>query len=265
MGKVISIGVQKGGVGKSTTTSILAYILYKIHKKNVLVIDFDGQGNSTQILSRKNLSEFEGKTILDSIINENIHDNIFDLKPQYADVINKKKFDLLAADDLISTLGSKASSLNKNVYFILKEAIKPLIDDYDFILIDQPPNLGDQTISSLVASDYAVVMLQTEPLCYNAIPRYFNLIRNIKQEKFNANLYVAGILCTMQDRRTKIDSQVINAANDEYKDFIFNTIIHRKTRIKEFSLIGIQDRIKEDKEALLQYKDFAKELIKRVK
>jgi chromosome partitioning protein len=255
MAITISFGIQKGGVGKTTTTGITSYLLSKKYK--VLAVDFDSQGNLTQFLTQQNIYDFTKKTVLEAIKEE-------DPRP-YIHKINDK-LHILPAEDLLVTFakylyteypGKEKESLLRNTLSIVK-------NDYDYICIDLPPNLGEQTLNALTASDFVVTLLQTEPFCYDALDRFLETL-TLVQTKTNSQLRIAGILTTLLDSRTSIDTAILNQARSDYDDVVFNTIIKRKSKIKEFSLTGIADTLKSDRDALLMYKNFTKELIKRVK
>ncbi|MGV2887623.1 ParA family protein [Paenibacillus taichungensis] len=256
MGTTISIGVQKGGVGKSSTTCITSFLLAEKGYK-VLTVDFDSQGNTTQILSKRDIYSFEDKTVLNAII---------DLDPQKYIINVRENLDLLPADDILSTLGNQMGAVTPKRYVptSLKETLDLVKDNYDFIIIDTPPNLGDLSVSALAASDYVVVMLQSEPLCFKAIPRYLQLVELIKT-RITPTLKLAGILPSMSDTRTRIDTSIIEQAREDYEDWVFETVIKRRNRIKEFSILGIQNSTKEDRDALEQYQQFLGELMNRVK
>ncbi|RRJ54896.1 ParA family protein [Paenibacillus oralis] len=253
MGTTVSIGVQKGGVGKSTTTCITSFLLAEKGYK-VLVVDFDSQGNTTQILSGEDIYSFEEQTVLNAII---------DLDPQKYIINVRENLDLLPADDILSTLGNQMGAFKRYVPTSLKETLDIVKDNYDFIIIDTPPNLGELSVSALAASDFVVVMLQSEPLCFKAIPRYLKFIELVK-DRITPSLKLAGILPSMSDTRTKIDTSIIEQAREDYEDWVFNTLIKRRNRIKEFSILGIQNSTKEDREALEQYQQFLEELLTRV-
>lgn len=252
MGLTISFGLQKGGVGKSTTTAISAFLLAK--KFKVLVCDFDSQGNVTQMLTQQNIYDFTRKTVLEACIER-------DPEP-YIHRIHEK-LDILPAEDRLATLSRYIHRKQFNPFTVLRETLEKVKSKYDLILIDLPPNLGDQTLNGLAASDYAVVILQSEPFALDALDRYLETLKAAQQE-VNPSLRLAGILTAMMDSRTTIDSVVLNRARTDYEDVVFDTIIRRKSRIKEFALEGIQDRTKADRRALEQYKSFVKELLARV-
>lgn len=253
MGVTISIGAQKGGIGKSSTTCILSFLLAEKGYK-VLTVDFDSQGNTTEILSRRDIYSFEEETVLNAIIDEDPEKYIINVG---------ENLDLLPADDILSTLTNRMYQLRRYVPTSLKDTLEHIKDRYDFIIIDQPPNLGDLSVSALVASDYVVVMLQSEPLSFKAVPRYLRLVELVKT-KISHDLNLAGILPSMSDTRTRIDSSIIEQAREDYGDWVFDTVIKRRNRIKEFSLIGIQNNTKEDRDALEQYQLFLEELLHRV-
>lgn len=253
MGTVISFGIQKGGVGKTTTAGITSYLLSK--KAKVLAVDFDSQGNLTYFLTQKNIYEFTDQSVLEAVKEKNAKPYIYKINEQ---------LDILPAEDLLATFSRylyKDYQGNKST--ILKETLEPIKPQYDYLIIDLPPNLGDQTINGLAASDYAVVLLQSEPFALDALDRYLETLKLVHQN-INPNLQLAGILPTMLDSRATIDTAIIEKAQRDYEDVVFNTVVRRRSRIKEFSIEGITEKTKADKEAISYYVSFVKELIDRV-
>lgn len=253
MGITISFGIQKGGVGKTTTTAITSYLLSKESK--VLAVDFDSQGNLTGMLTQKNIYDFTGHTVLQAVKEKNAASYIHTVT---------ENLDILPAEDFLALFPQFLHREYKgNPATLLKETLAEIKDNYDYILIDLPPNLGDHTINGLVASDYAVVMLQSEPFCYDALDRYLEFLQGV-QDNVNPDLSLAGILTTMLDSRATLDSSILKQAEEDFEDVVFSSVIKRRSRIKEFTIAGIQDRLKTDKDALLPYTEFKKELISRV-
>jgi chromosome partitioning protein len=248
----ICIGVQKGGVGKTTTACVTAFLLSRNYK--TLVIDFDSQGNSTQILTGRDIYQFEEQTILEAIMEE-------DAKKYTLNV--KDNLDIIPTDDLLENLNDSLRKQNRFMGTALRSLIESVSHEYDYIIIDTPPNLGKLTVSALAASDYVVPILQSEPLCFKALPRYLKLIELVKRD-LNPSLQLAGILPTMVDSRTTLDESIIVQARLDYEDWMFNTVIKRKSRIKEFSLVGVTDKSAADRSALQAYQKFIKELLARV-
>ncbi|WP_068612548.1 ParA family protein [Paenibacillus tuaregi] len=253
MGLVISFGIQKGGVGKTTACAITAHLLSKEAK--VLAIDFDSQGNLTEFLTRRDIYDFTKQTILEAIQEKN---------PTPYIVRITDNLDLIPAEDILSTFSRWLYRDYKgDATQALRKTLDMVKERYDYILIDLPPNLGDQTINGLTASDYAVVILQTEPFCYSALERYLETLA-IVQQRTNERLALAGILIAMSDSRTSIDNSIVEKAREEYGEMVFDNIIKRRSRIKEFVLEGIQDSTKSDQTVLEPYIEFVKELKDRV-
>lgn len=253
MGRIISFGIQKGGVGKTTTSSITSYLLSKKYK--VLAVDLDSQGNMTYFLSQKNIYYFQGKTILEAMKEKDakkyiypVHDNLH----------------LLGAEDVLITLNRYLYTEYKGrPHYLLQETLAPIKDDYDYIVIDLPPNLGDQTTNGLTASDYTVIMLQSDPFCYDALDRYMHYLHGVRDNR-NPNLYLLGILTTMYSSQARLDQTILEKVQTEYSGVVFESVIKRRSRIKEFSSMGITDRTKVDREALEPYQMFVDEMIERI-
>ncbi|MEV2909936.1 ParA family protein [Paenibacillus larvae] len=254
MGITISFGIQKGGVGKTTTCAITAYLLAK--ESRVLALDFDSQGNLTEFLTRRDIYDFQNHTSLEAVKEQNP-------KPYIQQV--SENLDLLPAEDFLATFSRWLYREYKGDQTqVLAKTIEVVKNDYDYILIDLPPNLGDQTINGLTASDYAIVILQSEPFCYSALERYLETIE-IVQKTPNPNIQLGGILCALNDSRTSIDNVILTKVREEYEDFVFNSVIKRRSRIKEYVLEGIKDQTKMDQTILEPYINFVEELKQRVK
>ncbi|MDP5276096.1 ParA family protein [Chengkuizengella axinellae] len=253
MAITISFGIQKGGVGKTTSTGITSYLLSQESK--VLAVDFDSQGNLTSFLTQQNIYDFTEKTVLEAVKEKDPRPYIH----QITDTLH-----ILPAEDFLSTLPQYIyRTYNGNPTTLLKETLDVVDDQYDYILIDLPPNLGDHTINGLSASDFAVVLLQSEPFCYDALERYLQFLQSIKSNT-NPDLVLAGILTSMLDGRTTLDASILEQSRREYEDIVFDSTIRRRSRIKEFTITGIMNQTKADKEALTQYVAFTEELKKRV-
>lgn len=254
MAITIAFGIQKGGVGKTTTTAITGYLLSKQHK--TLAIDLDSQGNLTSMLTLKNIYDFKDKTALEMIKDKDPRPYIYEVN---------ESLHVVPANDFLSQLPFYLyRKYPGNPYTVLRETLEIVQNDYDYILIDCPPNLGEHTVNACAAADYAVALLQSEPFCYDALERYLEFLLEAVKAQMNHSLKLAGILTTMVDSRTALDAKIIEVARDEYKDLVFDVTIKRRTRIKEFSTNGISDRTKQDQEALEQYEQFVQELKNRV-
>ena len=221
MGKIISVSNQKGGVGKTTTSTNLCACLANFGKK-ILLVDLDPQGNATSGIGidKKNLSSSVYDCLIDEkqaqeVIIPTNYDNFFIL-PSHPD--------LTGAEVTLSSLMARDSRLK-----IQLESIK---DQYDFIIIDCPPSLGLLTINAFTASDTVLIPIQCE---YYALEGLSQLIATIDLVKRNLNtsLEVEGILLTMCDQRTNLAQQVIDDVKNHFHDKVYNTIIPRTVKLSE--------------------------------
>lgn len=250
----IAFGVQKGGVGKTTTAGVTAWLLAKRFK--VLGIDFDSQGNLTQLLTQKKLSQFEDQTILEAIQQG---------KPESYVCNVKGNLDIIPADDYLATLPRWLyREYDREPVKALRNTLTKIEDQYDFVVMDLPPNLGELTTNGFIAADYVVAILQSEPFCFDAIPRFIETLE-FAQEKVHPGLRLAGILITMVPARGAIDKAITNQARARYGDLVFENVINRRGRLKEFSRVGIQGNTIQDRTALQPYTLFVKELLNRVR
>ncbi|WP_124728851.1 ParA family protein [Staphylospora marina] len=254
MGHIISVGMGKGGVGKTTTCSTLADILSEAGHK-VLGIDFDPQGNFTQMVTRQSLFDFEDRTIFEAMKSR-------DPRPYIHRV--RENFDLIPADDYLAYLSKYLyTEYDGHPYRLLAETIGLLKDEYDFIFIDLPPNLGDQTLNGLAASDFTIAVFQPEPFCFDGLLRYEETVELI-QENINPNLKFLGVITSMMDSVAAIDEAIYQKAKNHYNDLLFDTVIKRRARIKEYSLIGLKKETAKDRITLAPYISLVKELMDRV-
>ncbi len=220
MRKIISVTNQKGGVGKTTTTINLATSLAAVNK-NILIVDADPQGNaSTGLgLDYKNRKPSIYEMIHEKkLLKEGIKDTIIPgLK------IIGSNTDLAAAE-------VELTNFNKREY-VLKKIFNDLVN-FDFVFIDCPPALGLLTINSLVASNTALIPLQSEFFALEGLSSLMTTIELI-QENFNEGLEIEGILLTMLDRRNSLSSLVEKDVREHFGDKVYNTTIPRNVKISE--------------------------------
>lgn len=255
MATTISVGIQKGGVGKSTTSSILCYYLSEIEKKRVLAVDMDGQGNLTQLLTGiEDLFEIDGTTVYDAIIER-------DASPYVLKVTDN--LHILGGSENVNTLSPHFYiERNGRFHLDLKEALDKVRNDYDFIIIDNPPALGELSIISLATSDLVVVAFETSKFCYNSLKSYLKTIETV-QERLNPDLQIAGILRSMIDKRRTDNKYYADLVMEEFKNLCFQTIITRSAVVGRVPALGLMNN-PETKQVIKHYKPFIKELLSHV-
>ena len=254
MAYVLTLANQKGGVGKTTTAVNLAAFLGK-KKKKVLVIDLDPQGNATSGLGIDK-SELD-TTIYDVLVNdEPMADSIWESSANNVSIV-PTNINLAGAEIELVNVMSREN--------VLKEALKPVKDDYDYIIIDCPPSLSILTINALTTSDGIIIPIQGEYYALEGLTQLIDTI-NIVKKKLNKNLSILGVVLTMFDRRTQLTRQVQEEVENYFGDKVFNTVIPRNVRLAEAPSHGVAildyDKVSKGAKA---YESLASEVIKRTK
>ena len=226
MCKVIAIANQKGGVGKTTTTSNLGIGLAK-QGKRVLLIDADAQGSLTASLGIQEPDRLEITlaTIMASIINDE------EIKPEYGILRHEEGVDFMPGN--IELSGLETSLVNvMSRETVLRTYIEQQKDRYDYILIDCSPSLGLITVNSLTAADSVIIPVQCEYFALEGISKLLNTIKIIKS-KLNPSLEIEGFLLTMYDARLRLANQIYEEVKKHFQELVFTTVIQRNVKLSE--------------------------------
>ena len=253
MGKIISFSNQKGGVGKTTSAVNVAASLGVLGQK-VLLIDLDPQGNAT---SGVGISKRGLKNTINDVL-------VGDITAEEA-IVETKFENLSVLPANIALAGAEYNLYQiEGAEGIMKEALAPIKDKYDYIIIDCPPSLSMLTVNAMVASDGVVIPMQCEFYALEGLSQLTVTINRIKAN-YNNSLNITGILITMYNSRLLLSLQVINELNKHYADKLFTTHISRGVKVSEAPGFGIpvyyhDKRSKGTKE----YLAVARELISRI-
>ena len=249
MGKIIAIANQKGGVGKTTTCTSLCCAL-KNRGRRVLLVDADPQGNCTSGMG------------VDKSASPNIYDVLVNGAEAAGSVVETKYGDVIPANKDLSGATVELVGAEKRE-FVLKTALEPLKERYDYIFIDCPPSLELLTLNALVAADTVLVPVQCE---YYALEGIADLMTTIKltNKRLNSGLKIEGIVLTMYDSRTNFSNQVAEEIKKYFGDKVYKTMIPRNVRLAEAPSHGkpviAYDRLSKGSRAYLK---LANEFLKR--
>ena len=252
--KVICVTNQKGGVGKTTTAVNLCYYLAK-DKFKTLLIDFDPQGNATSGLGID-------KAALKSTMTEVLLGTA-DLASTIVST-KYKRYDLAPTTPELANAEVEITSAQKK-FTRLRDAVRTVVDKYDYIIIDLPPSLSLLTVNGMIASNYVLLPVQTE---FYALEGVAQLLESMKlvMKQANPNLKLLGVLATMYDKRTSLSAQVYNEIKKYFKQLAFKTTIPRNVRVAEAPShgvpVGAYDKFSKGAKA---YKAFTKEVEERTK
>ena len=222
MGKVIAIANQKGGVGKTTTAINLAASLSVLEKK-VLIIDADPQANTTSGLNFSPDND-QQRTLYEVMIGSiDISDALIQTEianlhmiPSHSNLVGAE-IEMLEVEDREK---------------LLKKALAPIRDNYDYIIIDCSPSLGLITVNTLTAADSVMSPVQPEFFALEGLGKLLQTIRLV-QGGVNPDLTIEGFVVTMFDGRTRVHTQVLNELREHFRELVFKTVIQRNIRLSE--------------------------------
>lgn len=226
MSKTIAVVNQKGGVGKTTTAVNVSTILAKKGKK-VLLIDADPQGNATSGLGIDKDTE---KSVYDVIINDVDFSEAIIQSPIKNLFVCPSNINLAGAEVELVPMMSRESRL--------KQKIEKIENDFHYIIIDCPPSLGLLTINAFTAANSLLIPIQCEYYALEGVGQLMNTI-NLVKKQLNKNLYIEGVVLTMNDARTNLSNQVIQEVKTFFKDNVYKTIIPRNVKLSEAPSFGM--------------------------
>ncbi len=251
--KVISLANQKGGVGKTTTAINLGASLAVLGHR-ILVVDSDPQGNTSSGLGvdAANLEHHLYHCYLGEVKTAKVVRPV-DHIPGLA--ILPTHMDLIGVEVELMDVRQRERHLSK--------ILKPILGDYDYILIDCPPSLGLLTLNALTASDSVLIPLQCEYFALEGLSQLIRTVRLVKNA-YNQDLFVEGLVLTMFDRRNRLTFQVQKEVFNHFQDRLFDTVIPRNVRLSEAPSHG-QSILVYDKHAsgATSYLALGKEFLRR--
>lgn len=226
MAKIISVVNQKGGVGKTTSAVNLAAAIGAAGKK-VLLVDIDPQGNTTSGygISRKNLTATSYEILIGSV---SAGEAVVKTKFQGVDVI-PSNINLAGAELELAVLDKREA--------ILKNALAPIQEEYDYIFFDCPPSLGLITLNALTASDSFLVPIQCEYYALEGLSQLMATVRMVKR-LYNPLIELEGVLLTMYDGRLNLTQQVVTEVKNFFPKKVYATVIPRNVRLSEAPSFG---------------------------
>lgn len=250
--EVFAVANQKGGVGKTTTTINLAASLAATNRK-VLLIDLDAQGNATMGsgVNKKSVPQSAYHVLLDGMA---IADAMIESEEAGYHVLAGNA-DLTAAEVGLITQEARETRL--------KEAIAPMLERFDYILIDCPPALNILTLNALVASDGVIIPMQCEYYALEGLSALMETVENIRSS-LNPRLQIKGLLRTMFDPRNNLANEVSDQLISHFGDKVYRTIVPRNIRLAEAPSYGLPI-IKYDKNSrgAVSYLALAGEILRR--
>lgn len=234
MSKVLICANQKGGVAKSTSVVNIGIGLARLGKK-VLVIDNDPQGSLTEALGYPEPDKL-GVTLA-TIMEWTLNEEDFDVTTGI--LHHKEGIDLLPANIELSGVETSLIGIMSSET-VLKEYIDRVRENYDFIIVDCSPNLGQLTLNALVAADEVIIPVQAAYLPIKGLEQLLKTISRVKR-KMNPNLNIMGILITMVDYRTVYANEITDVLYQHYgkKIHIFDEGIPMSVRAAEASAEGV--------------------------
>lgn len=226
MGKIVAFLNQKGGVGKTTTCVNMAGYLAQMGKK-VLLLDIDPQGNASSNLGIE--KDSKPNTIYNVIVDDNTIDEVI--------VPTKlENLDLIPSDVDLAGAEIELVQMN-NREKVVRNILKKVVNNYDYICIDCPPSLGLITVNALTACDSVLIPIQCEYFALEGLSQLMYTIKLVKKH-LNENIDVEGVVLTMKDNRSNLGQSVAQDITKYFGKKVYKTIIPRNIRLAEAPSFG---------------------------
>ena len=249
MGTIIAVVNQKGGVGKTTTAVNLAAALTELGLR-VLVCDFDPQANATSGMG------------VDKSVSNGVYDVLINGVETRKAIVTTPYGDVLPSSKALAGAGVEMINLPDR-QFLLKQALRQVAEQYDYIFIDCPPSLELLTLNALCAANSLLVPVQGEYFALEGLSDLMNTVRIVRRS-MNPRLELEGVLLTMFDGRTNLALQVAEEVKRYFPGKVYATVIPRNVRLSEAPShgkpINYYDRTSRGAEA---YSDLANEFLKQ--
>lgn len=226
MGKIVAFLNQKGGVGKTTTCVNMAAYLAMTGRK-VLILDIDPQSNASSNLGID--KESKPKTIYDVIVDDNTIDEV--ILPTKLDNLS-----IIPSNMDLAGLAIELTQMN-NREKIIRNILKKIKNDYDYICIDCPPSLELITVNVLTACDSVIIPIQCEYFALEGLSQLMYTIKLVKKH-LNEEINVEGVVLTMKDNRSNLGNSVAQDVSKYFGKKVYNTIIPRNIRLAEAPSFG---------------------------
>lgn len=252
--KTIVVGNFKGGVGKTKVSVMTSWEYATVHKKKVLLVDMDPQGNASTLIARSAGIEEINKTIFDGFKMGDLQDVVvnvtdyLDLIPAAVSFKNFSKF-------LYQNFQSDLEQIT-----LLKTLLEPLKANYDYIFIDVPPTISDYSDNAMMASDYVLIILQAQELSLEGAETYLSYLQFMADE-YEADIQVLGVLPVLLRAGGRVDQITVERATELFgEDNVFKNVIKHLERLKAWDMTGIKNEDHHDRKAHQTFLDVVDEI-----
>lgn len=258
MTRVITVSNYKGGVGKSTFTEILSYILATQYNNKVLVVDLDPQADVSEKLKRTFSKEDvkPKESTLTSMMNNSLEDSIVTLHKNL-DLLHGS-WEMEQFEEFIFTTQPKQAR-----YYFIDNVLEPIKNDYDFIIFDTRPSTGVSTNNAICTSDYVIITTKTEQSSAQSSKKLYSYIGSLIP--YNNKLKLIGVLPYLDNPRGSTSSKIKEELYSEFGLDLYTNIIKSSDRVVTWGKYGLTEHKPHDKKTLKMYQDVTSETLDRIR